>query len=915
MSESAGESGTPATPQSEARPHDGTLDVSSYSLAQLHDLRQLIDPQTQPHNHANLMAEIERRSGAERDLTRGVRGRFTRRDGLAGWIEAKHRKSPVYGEGSLEIGDGRIDLDGFQRTWLGLPTPASVSVDFDRIRNVAADDHLLEFEIRRRFWFARRVRFEARARDAATALAGRLPNSHTSGFERRCREVREYQARVTALGGRPWSIYALLAVNVALFAIMSIRAGSITGFDLHTLIAWGANFGPSTLDGQPWRLVTSLFLHGGLVHLLANMWVLFGAGRLARQLHGNGTFLGIYFGTGVCASLSSLAWDPSMVSVGASGAIFGVLTAFLAFLFRQRAQLPAAILRAHWLSTLVFVVYSIGSGVVHDGIDNAAHVGGAISGFVIGWLMARPLDRESRAAWPLWRSLTSIGFIATVGAFTLWQVRGLAAQPNAVERFVRDNDWYVAGEQTNLAKWQAVAAQLSSGSVSPAEAERQFRNYISPFWKDAVPRLAAYEKKHRAGPDEFSTVILGFARLREQWSNAIAEALKSNDGSRSADLARLMNDTDAMQAQIERLQLRAQMDYRPRAFAHSLFVNRLRALVNPRAWKCISGPPIAGRTLGEEDSPDDAPMMAQAIGCRAQRLFEDGDYRELDALIREKAAQLNDLPDGSSSLAAIYHSLSTQMTYGGLELDALLGRTADWRRAVKDPLMAELAEVQVFQEWAWRARGEDSASEVPEQAWYYFRHRAEMAAAALRAIEKPGQQSPVWHELSIDTALDLSEGVPKIRAVFDRGVKLFPTYQPLYTRMLRVLMPRWDGSYEKIDEFIGQLTQRSDGGPNTELYAQLYWTYFVLEMDDCNIFRDGNAGWNNLDIGFGELERRYPRSDYLLNAHTVMACVAGDVATYDRLRTAAGRRMSESAWSKGWSLSKCDQLMHPRRLD
>src|SRR5205823_1697881 len=98
-----------------------------------------------------------------------------------------------------------------------------------------------------------------------------------------------------------------------------------------------------------------------------------------------------------------------------------------------------------------------------------------------------------------------------------------------------------------------------------------------------------------------------------------------------------------------------------------------------------------------------------------------------------------------------------------------------------DPLMAELAEVQVFQEWAWRARGEDSASEVPEQAWYYFRHRAEMAAAALRAIEKPGQQSPVWHELSIDTALDLSEGVPKIRAVFNRGVKLFPTYQPLYT--------------------------------------------------------------------------------------------------------------------------------------
>jgi membrane associated rhomboid family serine protease len=912
MSESAGESGTPAGPGSDARPRDGALDFSSYSIAQLRDLLLLIDAQTQPLNHANLLAEIARRDAdAGPPANDGVRGRFTARGGWLGWLEAKRRRSPVYGEGSMNVAGEQLDVGGFQRTWLGLATPVSCPVPIDRVRNVAADGAHVEFEIRRRFWLARRVRFEAPDAAAATALVRQLPGARTSGFERRWRDAREYQARVAALGGWPWSVYALIVANLALFAIMTIRAGSLDRFDTQFLIAWGANFGPATLDGQPWRLLSALFLHADVTHLLANMWVLFGAGRVARQLHGNGTFLGIYFGAGLCASLSSLAWDPSTVSVGASGAIFGVLTAFLAFVLRHRAQLPATILRAHWLSTLVFVVFSIASGMMQAGIDNAAHVGGAISGFAIGWVMARPLDTASRASWPLWRSLAACGFVAAVGAFSLWQVRGLTVEPNVLQSFVRDNAWYVAGEQRNLVAWQNLGAQLASGSVSAAEAERQFRRDIIPFWKDAVPRLAAYVKKRASGPDEFATVLLEFARLREQWANTIADALDANDASRSDDLQRLMNETDRVQAQLERLQLRAQMEYRPRALAHSLFFNRLRALASPRGWKCVFAPAIAGRVIGDDDSPGDSPVMAREIGCRAQRLFADGDYRELDALILEKSAHLNDLPDGTSSLSAIFNSISTQITYGGYELDQLLGRTADWRRAVKDPLMAELVEVLVFQEWAWSARGFAGASEVSAQSWYFFRHRSEIAAAALRAIEKAGQDNPVWHDLAIDSSLDLSNELPQIRAVFDRGVQRFPTYQPLYTRMLRVLMPRWSGSYEKVDEFIEAMSHRDAGEPDVEMYARLYWSYFVLEMDDCNIFRDGNAGWNNLDIGFTELEKRYPRSDYLLNAHAVMACAAGDADTYDRLRTAAGRRMSSSAWSAGWSLSKCDGSMHP----
>lgn len=913
MTNSAGESGTPSNSNPDASPRDGTLDFSSYTLTQLQDLQQVIDAQSKPLNHANLLAEIARRSGSsELAPDDGVRGSFTRHTGILGWLVAKRHRSPVYGEGAIRVSDETVVLEGFQRTWLGLAMPVSLEISVDRIRNVAVDGELIEFEIARRFWLDRRVAFRARGADAAASLAARLPAQKSLGFERRWRVVREYRARIDGLGGWPWSVYALVVANVAIFTVMAIRHGVFESFDVSTLIGWGANFGPATLDGQPWRLVTAQFLHANLLHLLSNMWVLFNAGRLARELYGNSSFLGIYFGAGVCAFLTSLAWDPSVAAVGASGAIFGVLGAFLAFLLRQRTQLPAAILRAYWLSTLVFLVFNIVAGMTQPNIDIAAHVGGTLSGFVLGWILARPIDHALRLRWPVWRSIAAVIFVAGVGALSMWQVRGLAAHTNEVTKFFKANDFYISGEQLNLTQWQQVANQLGAGSMSTAEGARRFRNDILPFWEEAVPKLSAYAASRPDGTNDFATVMAEFARLRLRWGKSITAVL-DGDATQRTQLNELAKDTDRVQSQIERLQLRAGMEYRPRALKHSLLVNRLRSLANPLGWKCVLSPPSAGRRLGEDDSASDTPALAREIGCRAQRLFEQGDYRELESLMRDKSAHLNDLPDGSSSLSAIFGSLSTQIFYGGYELDALLGRTADWRRTVEDPLMAEFVEVLIFQQWAWGARGHSGANEVSAQQWYFFSHRTEMAAAGLRAIEATGQENPIWHHLSIDIALDQSEKVPKIRAIFDRGIERFPTYHPLYAGMLRVLMPRWSGSYEEVDRLIETVTHRTVYDQDTELYARLYWTYFVLEMDTTNIFRDGRAGWNNLDIGFDELEKRYPHSDYLLNAHAVMACVAGDPATYAELRPMVTIRMSQSAWSDGWSLTKCDGQMQPQR--
>src|SRR6478609_5029586 len=116
----------------------------------------------------------------------------------------------------------------------------------------------------------------------------------------------------------------LFGANIAVFLAMALASGSVMGFPGDTSIHFGANFGPYTLSGDWWRLVTYMFLHGGAMHILFNMWCLWDLGRLCESLYGRWTFAAIYLIAGVSGGLASVGWNPIVNSVGASGAIFGL---------------------------------------------------------------------------------------------------------------------------------------------------------------------------------------------------------------------------------------------------------------------------------------------------------------------------------------------------------------------------------------------------------------------------------------------------------------------------------------------------------------------------------------------------------------------------------------------------------------
>lgn len=188
----------------------------------------------------------------------------------------------------------------------------------------------------------------------------------------------------------------LFGANIALFLAMMAASGPVLEFPGYIERHFGANYGPDTLTGQWWRLFTYMFLHGGAMHIFFNMWCLWDLGQLCESLYGRWTYAAIYVITGVAGGLASVAWNPGVLSVGASAAIFGLAGALLASFYLGEFTLPRAAISPVLRSLLFFIGFNVVFGAGYNffagssgGIDNAAHVGGLVSGLALGALIAR----------------------------------------------------------------------------------------------------------------------------------------------------------------------------------------------------------------------------------------------------------------------------------------------------------------------------------------------------------------------------------------------------------------------------------------------------------------------------------------------------------------------------------------------
>jgi rhomboid protease GluP len=174
----------------------------------------------------------------------------------------------------------------------------------------------------------------------------------------------------------------ILLINTGFYiatVVHSSRAGGGSGLDIDaaTLFDFGAKYRPAILAGQWWRLITAGFLHGGLLHILMNSWVLFDVGAQVEESFGTSRYLVLYFISNITGFLASSYWSASL-SIGASGAIFGLIGAMIAMGVRDRSAYGAAVRRLYMRWAIFALVMSL-----LPGIDMGAHIGGLVGGFVV----------------------------------------------------------------------------------------------------------------------------------------------------------------------------------------------------------------------------------------------------------------------------------------------------------------------------------------------------------------------------------------------------------------------------------------------------------------------------------------------------------------------------------------------------
>jgi rhomboid protease GluP len=208
--------------------------------------------------------------------------------------------------------------------------------------------------------------------------------------------------------------------------MMGLTGVSVTEPTGKQLVDWGADYGPNTFDGEAWRLLTSLFVHVGVLHILFNMWGLWNLGRMAEEIYDKGTYLGAYLLCGIGGSIASSAWQPTSVTAGASGAIFGIAGLLITTFWMGNLPIPQERSNFMLMSLIVFAGYSLSSGARDPLISNSAHIGGLFTGLVLGGLMAPRLTRDLRASRGFRWLVLTVGTVALVVLFKIVQAKFLA---------------------------------------------------------------------------------------------------------------------------------------------------------------------------------------------------------------------------------------------------------------------------------------------------------------------------------------------------------------------------------------------------------------------------------------------------------------------------------------------------------
>lgn len=295
---------------------------------------------------------------------------------------------------------------------------------------------------------------------------------------------RRFKDHLHALTPRTWVTWTLIAVNVAVWCAMVATSHDLVRSTSATLLEWGGNSTWEVQHGAWWRLGTSMFLHGGALHLILNMAALMWSGPLAERLFGPRQFLLLYGIAGLTGSASSLSFSAqAAISVGASGAIFGVAGALMTTVWRRHGRLPALFGGRARTGLTFYVFYSLSHGFGQTGVDNAAHLGGLGRWMPDGVADAHPARRRQRRS----KHAPIDGFQCGGGQSAVCRTRPCGAD-------VADRSSCIVGDGSHA------SGDLRAFPSGDADAELRGDRTPSRWSKGLVRRRAGASQACAAGP-------------------------------------------------------------------------------------------------------------------------------------------------------------------------------------------------------------------------------------------------------------------------------------------------------------------------------------------------------------------------------------------------------------------------------
>jgi rhomboid protease GluP len=319
----------------------------------------------------------------------------------------------------------------------------------------------------------------------------------------------------------------LVAVNLLVFFAMLASGAGLWHSSNSVQLAWGANFGPATQDGEWWRLGTAMFLHFGAIHLTLNIWALWDGGQLVERMYGHARFAGIYFFSGLTGNLLSLVAHKGLaISGGASGAIFGMYGALLVFLWRERRNLHPHDFRWFFWGAAGFASASLVLGLLITGIDNAAHIGGFLTGILGGVIFARPINGAKHVATRarvFAGGMLALSIVILIGRIPapayLWSQELLARKE--IGQFLHDD---AAISQA----WQNILEEGKRGNISFEELAGRIDTAVSDPYEESFEHLSHIPPNPAMPSAAALATLRHYAERRRDASRALSEGLRAH---------------------------------------------------------------------------------------------------------------------------------------------------------------------------------------------------------------------------------------------------------------------------------------------------------------------------------------------------------------------------------------------------